>query len=60
MRGALASTGGLAATVRAGHEGRLRWAAARDPQPVRVHRGRTTPAKLREIGRRGDAVVGWT
>jgi prephenate dehydrogenase len=59
MRGALASTGGLAATVRAGHEGRLRWAAARDPQPVRVQRGRTTPAELREIGRRGDTVVGW-
>jgi prephenate dehydrogenase len=60
MRGALASTGGLAATVRAGHEGRLRWAAARDPQGVRVLRGRTTPAELREIGRRGDVVVGWT
>jgi prephenate dehydrogenase len=59
MRGALASTGGLAATVRAGHEGRLRWAAARDPQPVRVQRGITAPAELREIGRRGDAVVGW-
>jgi hypothetical protein len=24
-----------------------------------VHRGRTAPAELREIGRRGDAVVGW-
>ncbi len=59
MRGALASTGGLAATVRAGHQGRLRWAAARDPRPVRVRRGRTSPAELREIGRRGDAVVGW-
>jgi prephenate dehydrogenase len=59
MRGALASTGGLAATVRAGHAGRLRWAAARDPQPVHVRRGATTPAELREIGRRGDAVVGW-
>jgi prephenate dehydrogenase len=59
MRGALASTGGLAATVRAGHAGRQRWAAARDPQGVRVRRGRATPAELREIGRRGDAVVGW-
>jgi prephenate dehydrogenase len=59
MRGALASTGGLAATVHAGHEGRLRWAAARDPQGVRVRRGSTPPAELREIGRRGDAVVGW-
>jgi prephenate dehydrogenase len=59
MRGALASTGGLAATVRAGFEGRLRWAAARDPQPARVRRGTTPPTQLREIGRRGDAVVGW-
>jgi prephenate dehydrogenase len=59
MRGALASTGGLAATVRAGFEGRLRWTAARDPQPVRVRRGTTRPTELREIGRRGDAVVGW-
>jgi prephenate dehydrogenase len=60
MRGALASTGGLEATVRAGHVARQRWAAARDPQGVRVRRGRTTAAELRELGRRGDAVVGWT
>ncbi len=60
MRGALASTGGLAATVRAGHEGRERWAAARDPKGVRVKlTGRGPLAKLREIGRRGDVVVGW-
>jgi prephenate dehydrogenase len=59
MRGALASTGGLAATVRAGHAGRMRWAAARDPQGVRVRRGSTSLAELRDIGRRGDAVVGW-
>ncbi|MHA6628374.1 prephenate dehydrogenase [Pseudonocardia sichuanensis] len=59
MRGALASTGGLAATVHAGHEGRLRWAAARDPRLLRVHRG-TAPDELRAIGRRGDAVVGWS
>ncbi|MFD1527859.1 prephenate dehydrogenase [Pseudonocardia aurantiaca] len=59
MRGALASTGGLEATVRAGHAGRMRWAAARDPQGVRVRRGRTSLAELRDIGRRGDAVVGW-
>ncbi len=60
MRGALASTGGLEATVRAGHAGRQRWAAARDPQRVQVRRGRTPLAELRTIGRRGDAVVGWT
>lgn len=61
MRGALASTGGLAATVRAGHAGRQRWAAARDPQGVRASLTGPAPlARLREIGRRGDAVVGWT
>ncbi len=60
MRGALASTGGLAATVRAGYAGRQRWAAARDPQGVRVTlTGRAPLARLREIGRRGDAVTGW-
>lgn len=58
MRGALASTGGLAATVRAGHEGRVRWAAARDPQAVRVS-PRGPLAQLREIGRCGDVVIGW-
>jgi prephenate dehydrogenase len=61
MRGALASTGGLAATVRAGHAGRRRWAAARDPQGVRVSlAGRDPLARLRDVGRRGDVVVGWT
>ncbi len=60
MRGALASTGGLAATVRAGHAGRQRWAAARDPQLVRASlAGPDALARLREIGRRGDAVTGW-
>jgi prephenate dehydrogenase len=60
MRGALASTGGLAATVRAGHAGRQRWAASRDPEEVRVRlTGRAPLAALRAIGRRGDVVVGW-
>jgi prephenate dehydrogenase len=58
MRGALASTGGLAATVRAGHEGRMRWAAARDAEAVRIS-PREPLTRLREIGRRGDVVVGW-
>lgn len=58
MRGALASTGGLAATVFEGHAARQRWAAARDPQRLRIKRG-TPPVELREIGRRGDVVVGW-
>ncbi|WP_300012536.1 prephenate dehydrogenase [Pseudonocardia sp.] len=60
MRGALASTGGLSATVHAGHAGRLRWADARDPQGVRVSlTGRAPLARLRDIGRRGDTVTGW-
>jgi prephenate dehydrogenase len=60
MRGALASTGALSATVRAGYEGRQRWAAARDPQGVRARlSGRAPLAALRDIGRRGDVVVGW-
>lgn len=60
MRGALASTGGLAATVMAGHIGRQRWAAARKPPTVRIEPGgRTSLAELREIGRRGEVVVGW-
>lgn len=61
MRGALASTGGLAATVRAGYAGRQRFQAARDPLGVRVRlTGRAPLAALRDIGRRGDVVTGWT
>jgi prephenate dehydrogenase len=60
MRGALASTGGLAATVRAGYAGRMRWAATREPleHEVRLD-GRASLAALREIGRRGEVVTGW-
>lgn len=58
MRGALASTGGLAATVRAGHAGRRRWADARDRPGVRIT-GRETLAELRAIGRAGTPVLGW-
>lgn len=58
MRGALASTGGLAATVNSGYAARQRWAATRDPLEHRVPRG-TGFAPLREIGRRGEVVVGW-
>ena len=36
MRGALASTGGLAATVKAGYAGRMRWSATREPLEHRV------------------------
>ena len=60
MRGALASTGGLTATVDAGYAGRQRWSASRDPQAVRAAlTGRTPFATLRAIGRRGDVVTGW-
>ncbi len=60
MRGALASTGGLAATVRAGYDGRARWAAARHPQGERVQLGGRAPlARLRDLGRAGKVVTGW-
>lgn len=58
MRGSLASTGGLAATVDAGHTARARWAAARHPEQVRVAAG-TTLGALRDLGRTGKVVVGW-
>lgn len=58
MRGALASTGGLAATVNAGYAARQRWSATRGPLEHRVARPPDLAA-LREIGRRGEVVVGW-
>ena len=57
-RGSLASTGGLAATVKAGHQARDRWEVARDAEPVRVSRD-TSLADLRELGRYGVALRGW-
>jgi prephenate dehydrogenase len=60
MRGALASTGGLAATVKAGYAGRMRWSAAREPLEHRVAlHGPAALSQLREIGRRGEVVTGW-
>jgi prephenate dehydrogenase len=60
MREALAGTGDLAAAVRAGHAGRVRWAATREPVGHRVQLGGEAPlAALREIGRRGEVVTGW-
>jgi prephenate dehydrogenase len=58
MRGALASTGGLVATVNAGYEGRRQWAAARDRPGVHIT-GTESLAELREIGRAGTPVLGW-
>ncbi|HEY0639289.1 MAG TPA: prephenate dehydrogenase [Pseudonocardiaceae bacterium] len=57
-RGSLASTGGLAATIRAGHQGRL---VLDGHAPDAVTADLTVPdalAKLRELGRRGTRVVG--
>jgi len=60
MRGALASTGGLAATVKAGYAGRMRWSATREPLEHRVSlAGADALAELREIGRLGEVVTGW-
>jgi prephenate dehydrogenase len=60
MRGALASTGGLAATVKAGYAGRMRWSATREPLEHQVSlTGPSVLAELREIGRRGEVVTGW-
>ncbi|GAY11805.1 prephenate dehydrogenase [Pseudonocardia sp. N23] len=59
MRGALASTGGLAATVNAGHLARQRWSATREPLTERVTLRPGILPELRELGRRGDVVVGW-
>ena len=60
MRGALASTGGLAATVNAGYASRMRWSATREPLEHQVSlAGADTLAELREIGRRCEVVTGW-
>jgi prephenate dehydrogenase len=60
MRGALASTGGLKATVESGHLARQRWASTREPLALEVSLdGPDALAELRELGRRGDVVGGW-
>ncbi len=58
-RGSLASTGGLAATVNAGYQGRQRWAEVRSTEPFRVAAG-TTMAELRELGLDGALLAGWS
>jgi len=57
-RGSLASTGGLAATVNAGHQARQLWRAARSAPEVKVARD-TPMARLGELGRSGQLIVGW-
>jgi prephenate dehydrogenase len=60
MRGALASTGGLTATVTAGHAARQRWAAARSHREARVAlTGRAPLVTLRRLGREGVSLIGW-
>ncbi len=62
MRGALASTGALSATVHSGHQGRQRWSATRDPLALPVALDGDPDAvlaDLRELGRRGDVVEPW-
>jgi len=57
-RGSLASTGGLAATVNAGHRARQQWHAARSGPEVKVPRD-TPMSRLRMLGRDGKLLVGW-
>jgi prephenate dehydrogenase len=58
-RGSLASTGGLAATVNAGHQARQRWRAARGVAELKVARN-TSMVRLRELGRAGHPLIGWS
>jgi prephenate dehydrogenase len=61
-RGSLASTGGLAATIQAGHVARRTFDAARDAAPgITVQVELAAPdglARLRELGRQGARVIG--
>jgi prephenate dehydrogenase len=58
-RGSLASTGRLAATVNAGHQARQRWRAVRGAPEIKVPRD-ASMARLRELGRAGHPIVGWS
>lgn len=60
MRGALASTGGLAATVRAGHVAREQFQASRTPRGVRLPRSPLSLPRLRALGREGAVLLGWS
>jgi prephenate dehydrogenase len=58
-RGSLASTGGLAATVNAGHRARQRWRQARSAPETTVPPS-ATMADLRALGLAGKVLTGWT
>lgn len=57
-RGSLASTGGLAATIGAGHQGRMAYEQHTGPEVVADLAAADVLAKLRELGRQGGRVVG--
>jgi prephenate dehydrogenase len=60
MRGSLASTGGLAATVRAGHDAVRRRTEVQQAPRARVHlEGPDALARLRAMGSRGQRLIGW-
>ena len=56
-RGSLASTGGLAATISAGHLGRLALEAALSAERTESRVELGEPAKLRELGRQGGRII---
>lgn len=56
-RGSLASTGGLAATIRAGHQGRAVLDGHEAPEVTADLTGHDALAKLRELGRAGGRVT---
>ncbi|TVT25743.1 prephenate dehydrogenase [Amycolatopsis acidiphila] len=63
MRGSLASTGGLAATIKAGYEGAQAFAQAREATPAGVRVNLAAPearAGLRALGERGGRVTAIT
>ncbi|HET6500754.1 MAG TPA: prephenate dehydrogenase [Amycolatopsis sp.] len=63
MRGSLASTGGLAATITAGHEGSLVFARAREATPTGVRLSLSAPDAregLRALGERGGRITALT
>ena len=57
-RGSLASTGGLAATIGAGHLGRMAYEQHKPPEVVADLGRPGALARLRELGRTGGRVVG--
>lgn len=59
-RGSLASTGGLAATVNGGYRARQQWSEARGADSMVTAARDASLADLRELGRRGLALTGWS